>query len=133
MLRAQRHHDDHQRQVSVALATAVTQLGHEVARLEDGELRLATDIDRGVAKAHTAVAQSQVALAHMVAEQGRALQSQRSRLDDLASRAGDNSDSHQEELAESVPDAVGFPPKRAVKRGSTRLENSEESVPGPTR
>ena len=53
VLRAQRHHDDHQRQVNVALATAVTQLGHEVARLEDEEQRLATDIDRGVARAHT--------------------------------------------------------------------------------
>ena len=133
VLRAQRHHDDHQRQVNVALATAVTELGHEVARLEDREQRLATDVDRGVAKAHTAVAQSQVALSHMVNEQGRALQSQRARLDDLASRAGDGTGSPQEELDESAPGAVGFPPNRAVEHGSTRLENSEESVPGPTR
>ncbi len=131
VLRAQRHHDDHQRQVNVALATAVTQLGHEVARLEDEEQRLATDIDRGVARAHTAVAQSQVALSHMVAEQGRALQSQRARLDGLTSRTGDSSASPQERLAESVPDAVGFSSNRVVDPG--RPENSEESVPGATR
>jgi hypothetical protein len=32
-----------------------------------------------------------------------------------------------------MPDVVGFPSKRAVEHGPTRLENSEESVPGPTR
>lgn len=133
VLRAQRHHDDHQRQVNVALATAVTQLGHEVARLEDGEQRLATDIDRGVAKAQTAVAQSQVALSHIVFDQGRALQSQRARLDALASNAGDHSESPKEELTEPMPDAIAIPPERAIEHDATRLEDSEESVPRATR
>ncbi len=94
---------------------------------------MATDIDRGVAKAHTAVAQSQVALSHIVVEQGRALESQRARLDALASTAGIPSESPQEELAESVPDAITFPQERAIEHGSTRLEDSEESVPRATR
>jgi len=132
VLRVQRHHDDHQRQVNVALATAVTQLGHEVARLEDGEHRLTTDLERGVATAHRAVSESQAAMSRMLAEQGRALQTQNARLDGLASRVGDRGDS-TEELAESVPTTIESPSNRAATDGSKRSGESGESLPRATR
>jgi glycosyltransferase involved in cell wall biosynthesis len=75
VLRAQRHHDDHQRQVNVALAHAVTRLEHEVVRLEEAETMLASDLDNSGERTRLAVAQSHRDISRMVAEQARAIQS----------------------------------------------------------
>jgi len=75
VLRAQRHHDDHQRMVNVALAEAL-------ARLEANDRRLLADLG----EANTATSHIQVDLFRRLSEQTRALQAHLTRINDLASR-----------------------------------------------